>query len=250
MQVNASESLSFLLVEQLHYKRSRLPSTAYIQTTHIQLFHHWNLLLQIELNMPSISKMAATSLALTTVLFMPGAFGAAIQSEGLERCDFDSESTLSPSPASDAAKRQSNADLDTALENIFGRPSADGDQKPSQDSLESIFGKPPAGSEQQTSLDILGSVSGKPPAGDDEQELSPEYLESIFGKPPPTPQGADANVPESNGQTPAPNDDGRVLSVGVYMHIVGKPGNNESVEFFLSVCCAKPTCIKVHLLRH
>lgn len=200
--------------------------------------------------MPSISKMAATSLALTTVLFMPGAFGAAIQSEGLERCDFDSESTLSPSPASDAAKRQSNADLDTALESIFGRPSADGDQKPSQDSLESIFGKPPAGSEQQTSLDYLGGVSGKPPAGDDEQELSPEYLESIFGKPPPTPQGADTNVPESNGQTPAANDDGRVLSVGVYMHIVGKPGNNESVEFFLSVCCAKPTCIKVHLLRH
>lgn len=107
--------------------------------------------------------MAATLLALTTILCMPGAFAAAIQGEGLERCDFDSESALSLSPAGDVAKRQSNADLDATLE--------------------SIFGKPPTGSEQQTSSDSLESVSGNPAAGD-EQQFSPEHLESIFSKPP------------------------------------------------------------------
>ena len=198
--------------------------------------------------------MAATSLALTTVLFMPGAFAAAIQSEGLERCDFDSAPTPSPSAASDTAKRQSSSDLDATLENIFGRPPADGDQKlgaddpesisgkppsagdeqnPSPDALESIFGKPPpAGSEQQPSAEDLENIFGKPPASS-ELQLSPEDLESIFGKPP-----------------PASNDDGRVLSVGVYMHIVGKPGSNESAEFFLSVCSTKTIHGNVHLLRH
>lgn len=214
--------------------------------------------------------MAATSLALTSALFMSGAFAAAIQGEGLERCDFDSESALSPSPAGDVAKRQSNADPDATLESIFGKPptgseqqtssdglesvsgkpAAGGEQQLSPEYLESIFGKPPAGSQQQQSTDDLESVSGGPAAGD-EQQLSPEYLEGIFGKPPPAPEGATANVPESTDQKPATNDDGRVLSVGVYMHIVGKPGSNESAEFFLSVCSTKKRALhQAHLPKH
>lgn len=117
--------------------------------------------------MPSIPKKAAISLALTAVLFMPGAFAATIQSVGFERCNFGSEPTPSPNPASDTGKRQSKLD-------------------------ESVFGKPLSLRSQQ------------------------EDFDRIFGKP--------------------PSDDGRVLNVGVYMHVVGQPGKNESAEFLLSVC--------------
>lgn len=40
-----------------------------------------------------------------------------------------------------------------------------------------------------------------------------------------------------NSGKPTPSDDGRVLNVGVYMHVVGIPDeSNASVEFLLTVC--------------
>lgn len=216
--------------------------------------------------MPSISRMAATSLALTTLLLLPGTMAAAIRSDELSRCDFDSESQTSPSPAGSAAeRRQQNPDLDATVESIFGRPTAGGEQQASADDLESIFGKPPAGGEQNPGADDLESIFGKPtaaaaapaageidpalldnifnggpPPPSAGQEIDPALLDNIFnGGPPPTSAGPDidpALLDSVFNGAPASNDDGRVLDVGVYMHIIGKPGKNESAEFFLSVC--------------
>ncbi|OAA53288.1 metalloprotease MEP1 [Cordyceps fumosorosea ARSEF 2679] len=128
--------------------------------------------------MPSISKMAATTLALTSAVLVgvPGVSAAAIRDlEQAEFCGWEAEKE----PAAGAARRQSA-------------------QVP-QDILD-LFGPPPKDGEQQQ-------------------------------QPPPA---APAAPPVQWELPPPPADDGRMLKVGVYMHVVDDPEDKTLTEFHLN----------------
>lgn len=130
--------------------------------------------------MPSLSKLASATLALTTV-FLRGTAAAAIKGSQLEFCDFDREVQASPAPS--AARRQIVIPGSPLLQE---KPNGDAPQGSApaaspeipKDVLDSLFDTTP----------FLPSVEQKPasvptPAVDDGRELKVGVYMHIVGQP-------------------------------------------------------------------